>query len=104
MLFIMAWLFLGSSSRWAPFFPALVGGLTGGSFAILAQIVANFLHRQRERSSQRRSLEGTLNAIEAELQVFKTQYLDVLKKRVDPLNRKWIRRKLTKTNGEQCAR
>jgi hypothetical protein len=41
-----------SASWWSSLVPTFVGGLTGGSFAVIAQIVANKLHWGAARVGQ----------------------------------------------------
>jgi hypothetical protein len=53
-----------------------VGGLTGGSLAIMAQIVANLLQRSATRGSEKRVVRGTLKAMMVELTVLKTDFVD----------------------------
>ena len=68
----------------------LVGGLIGGSFAVLAQIVANGAQRRRDRKTERQAVTATLEAMEAELEVFQKVVLDELSGIFKDWDQKWL--------------
>jgi hypothetical protein len=50
---------------------ALYGALVGGLFVLLAQLLANWAQRERDRQTERQALTGTLRAIQAEVLVLR---------------------------------
>jgi hypothetical protein len=68
----------------------LVGGLIGGSFAVLAQIVANGAQRRRDRKTERQVVTATLEAMEAELEAFQKGVLDELSRIFKDWDQKWL--------------
>ena len=54
---------------------ALYGALVGGLFVLLAQLLANWAQRERDRQAERRALTGTLRAIQAEVLVLRADFL-----------------------------
>ncbi len=68
----------------------LVGGLIGGSFAVLAQIVANGAQRRRDRKTERQAVTAALEAMEAELEVFQKVVLDELSGIFKDWDQKWL--------------
>src|SRR6516225_3630533 len=64
----------------------LVGGMVGGFFAVLAQIIANFWQSHLRHEAERRSIHGMLQALDTELSVFKTDFLDRMKQMCDDID------------------
>jgi hypothetical protein len=65
-----------ASSTWLS---SVIGGVTGGSFAVIAQIVANLLQRDAARRAEKRAVRGTLRALLAELAVIEHDFLKPLR-------------------------
>jgi hypothetical protein len=63
-----------------------VGGMVGGFFAVLAQIIANFWESRLRHEDERRSIHGMLQALDTELTVFKTDFLDRMKQMCDDVD------------------
>jgi hypothetical protein len=64
----------------------LVGGMVGGFFAVLAQMIANSWQSHLGREAERRSIDGMLQALDTELAVLKTDFLDRMKQMCDDLD------------------
>jgi hypothetical protein len=47
----------------------------GGLFVLLAQLLANWAQRERDRQTERQALTGTLRAIQAEVLVLRADFL-----------------------------
>ena len=54
---------------------ALYGALVGGLFVLLAQLLANWAQRERDRQTEKQALTGTLRAIQAEVLVLRADFL-----------------------------
>jgi hypothetical protein len=67
-----------SSPFWQGIGGPLVGGLIGGFFAVLAQMLANGAQRRRDRISERETLRSVLKAIKTELEVYQTESLNTV--------------------------
>ena len=68
----------------------LVGGLIGGSFAVLAQLLSNWAQRRRDRKTERQVVTATLEAMEAELEAFQKGVLDELSGIFKDWDQKWL--------------
>jgi hypothetical protein len=71
---------LSAQEFWAAVAGAIIVGLMAGWVAIRAQKQAAKEQRDRDLESERRTVNGTLQAIKAELKVLKTRNFDVLDK------------------------
>ena len=67
---------LSSKEFWAASLGAVIGGLLTGWFALLAQKGAAKDQRQRDQDMERRAINGTLQAIATEVELFKVKFLD----------------------------
>jgi hypothetical protein len=54
---------------------ALYGALVGGLFVLLAQLLANWAQRERDRQSERQALTGTQRAIQAQVLGLRADFL-----------------------------
>jgi hypothetical protein len=67
---------LSTNESYGSIVGGLVGGMVGGFFAVLAQIIANLWQSHLGQKAERRSIDGMLQAIDTELTLFKTDFLD----------------------------
>ena len=79
--------FLSSKEFYAALIGALIGGLLTGRYALRAQKQAAEDQRQRDQETERRAVNGTLQAIATELKILKSDCLDPLEKRLKELVR-----------------
>jgi hypothetical protein len=70
--------FLGSKEFWSALIGAVVGGALSAWSGWRAQRQAATDQRRSDEEAERRTVEGALRAIAAELRVFKTDTLDPL--------------------------
>jgi hypothetical protein len=71
---------LSAKEFWAAVLGAVIGGYMTGRYSLKAQKQAASDQRQRDIETERRTINGTLQAIAAELKVLKTSNFDILEK------------------------
>jgi hypothetical protein len=74
------WSSLGPSAN-----GGIIGGLAGGSFAVIAQIVSNLMQRGAAKRAEKRAVGATLKALTAELLVIEQNFLKPLVKTLQDL-------------------
>ena len=70
-----SWLF-SAKEFWAAVLGAVIGGLLTGWFSLVAQQQASKDQRKRDVDAERRAINGALEAIATEVEVFKVKFLD----------------------------
>jgi hypothetical protein len=58
------------------FLPTIVGAAVGGFFAILTQFLSTLWQRKSERVAERRAIDGVLQAMSTEVELFKDKFLN----------------------------
>jgi hypothetical protein len=72
-----------SSPFWQGIGGPLVGGLVGGLFAVVAQMLANNAQRKRDRISEHEALRSVLKAIKTEVEVYQSENLNTIAQTIE---------------------